>query len=156
MAVNDLTFTQAATVLNSIVKQATGQTAQLPTNTAEFVSVAQTALKAGYDPVLNAISQVLSRTIFSIRPYNRKFAGLQVDNQKFGNITVNLILLIRIGTMMPALNLWTVRAWTCSRSINPTSFRLISMALTSMKDPTLFSGISLTMLFPARKNLCAS
>ena len=90
MAVNDLTFTQAATVLNSIVKQATGQTAQLPTNTAEFVSVAQTALKAGYDPVLNAISQVLSRTIFSIRPYNRKFAGLQVDNQKFGNITRKL------------------------------------------------------------------
>lgn len=90
MATNDLTFNQAATVLNSIVKQATGQTAQLPTNTAEFVSVAQTALKAGYDPVLNAISQVLSRTIFSIRPYNRKFAGLQVDNQKFGNITRKL------------------------------------------------------------------
>ena len=90
MAVNDLTFTQAATVLNSIVKQATGQTAQLPTNTAEFVTAAQTALKAGYDPVLNAISQVLSRTIFSIRPYNRKFAGLQVDNQKFGNITRKL------------------------------------------------------------------
>lgn len=90
MATNDLTFNQAATVLNSIVKQATGQTTQLPTNTAEFVSVAQTALKAGYDPVLNAISQVLSRTIFSIRPYNRKFAGLQVDNQKFGNITRKL------------------------------------------------------------------
>lgn len=90
MATNDLTFNQAATVLNSIVKQATGQTAQLPTNTAEFVSVAQTALKMGYDPVLNAISQVLSRTIFSIRPYNRKFAGLQVDNQKFGNITRKL------------------------------------------------------------------
>lgn len=90
MATNDLTFNQAATVLNSIVKQATGQTAQLPTNTTEFVSVAQTALKAGYDPVLNAISQVLARTIFSIRPYNRKFAGLQVDNQKFGNITRKL------------------------------------------------------------------
>lgn len=90
MATNDLTFNQAATVLNSIVKQATGQTAQLPTNTAEFVSVAQIALKVGYDPVLNAISQVLSRTIFSIRPYNRKFAGLQVNNQKFGNITRKL------------------------------------------------------------------
>lgn len=90
MAVNDLTFNQASTVLNSIVKQATGQTVQTPTNTAEFVTVAQLALKAGYDPVLNAISQVLSRTIFSIRPYNRKFAGLQVDEQKFGNITRKL------------------------------------------------------------------
>ena len=90
MAVNDLTFNQAATVLNSIVQQATGQTVQTPTNTAEFVTVAQIALKTGYDPLLNAISQVLSRTIFSIRPYNRKFAGLQVDNQKFGNITRKL------------------------------------------------------------------
>lgn len=90
MAVNDLTFNQAATVLNSIVQQATGQAVQTPTNTAEFVTVAQIALKTGYDPLLNAISQVLSRTIFSIRPYNRKFAGLQVDNQRFGNITRKL------------------------------------------------------------------
>ena len=90
MAVNDLTFNQAATVLNSIVQQATGRASQVPTNTAEFVTVAQTALKTGYDPILNAISQVLSRTIFSIRPYNRKFAGLQVDNQRFGNITRKL------------------------------------------------------------------
>ena len=90
MAVNDLTFNQAATVLNSIVQQATGRASQVPTNTAEFVTVAQTALKTGYDPILQSISQVLSRTIFSIRPYNRKFAGLQVDNQKFGNITRKL------------------------------------------------------------------
>lgn len=42
MAVNDLTFNQLSTVLNSIVQQATGQQAQKVTNTAEFVSVAQT------------------------------------------------------------------------------------------------------------------
>lgn len=86
MAVNDLTFNQLSTVLNSIVQQATGQQAQQVTNTAEFVSVAQTALKTGYDPVLQAISQVLSRTIFSIRPYTRKFGGLMVSNQQFGSI----------------------------------------------------------------------
>lgn len=86
MAVNDLTFNQLSMVLNSIVQQATGQQAQQVTNTAEFVSVAQTALKTGYDPVLQAISQVLSKTIFSIRPYTRKFGGLMVSNQQFGNI----------------------------------------------------------------------
>lgn len=64
MAVNDLTFNQLSMVLNSIVQQATGQQVLQVTNTAEFVSVAQTALKTGYDPVLQAISQVLSRTIF--------------------------------------------------------------------------------------------
>lgn len=90
MAVNDLTFNQLSTVLNSIVKQATGKQAQQVTNTAEFVSVAQTALKTGYDPVLQAISQVLSRTIFSIRPYTRKFGGLMVSNQQFGNIVRKL------------------------------------------------------------------
>ena len=90
MAVNDLTFNQLSTVLNSIVQQATGQKVQQVTNTAEFVSVAQTALKTGYDPVLQAISQVLSRTIFSIRPYTRKFGGLMVSNQQFGNIVRKL------------------------------------------------------------------
>lgn len=90
MAVIDLTFKQLSMVLNSIVQQATGQLAQQVTNTAEFVSVAQTALKTGYDPVLQAISQVLSRTIFSIRPYTRKFGGLMVSNQQFGNIVRKL------------------------------------------------------------------
>lgn len=90
MAVNDLTFNQLSMVLNSIVQQATGQQAQQVTNTAEFVSVAQSALKTGYDPVLKAISQVLSRTIFSIRPYTRKFGGLMVSNQQFGNIVRKL------------------------------------------------------------------
>lgn len=90
MAVNDLTFNQLSMVLNSIVQQATGQQVQQATNTAEFVSVAQTTLKTGYDPVLQAISQVLSRTIFSIRPYTRKFGGLMVSNQQFGNIVRKL------------------------------------------------------------------
>jgi hypothetical protein len=90
MPVNDLTFNQLSTVLNSIAAQATGKAALTATNTGEFVSVAQTALKAGYDPVLNAISQVLSRTIFSVRPYSRKFGGIEVTNQQFGNVTRKL------------------------------------------------------------------
>lgn len=83
--VNNMTFNQLATVLNEIVSMATGKTSITPVNTAEFVSVAQTALKTGYDPVINAVSQVLSRTIFSVRPYYRKFGGLMVDNITYGN-----------------------------------------------------------------------
>ena len=90
MAANDLSFNQLSTVLNSIVAQATGKTPMAVTNTSDFISVAQTALKTGYDPVLQSISQVLSRTIFSTRPYYRKFGGIQVDNQKWGNITRKL------------------------------------------------------------------
>lgn len=83
--VNEMDFAQASQILNSVVKQATGQTPLTPTTTGEFVSVAQTALKTGYDPILNAISQVLSRTIFSIRPYYRKFGGLMADSVRYGN-----------------------------------------------------------------------
>lgn len=79
-----MTFQQIATVLTSIVKQATGQQAITPTNTAEFVSVANTALALGNDVVLNAISNVLSRTIFAIRPYSAKFAGLEKDLPRWG------------------------------------------------------------------------
>ena len=90
MAANDLSFNQLSTVLNTIVAQATGKNPLAITNTSEFISVAQTALKTGYDPLLQSISQVLSRTIFSTRPYYRKFGGIQVDNQKWGNITRKL------------------------------------------------------------------
>ena len=85
MAINDMGFNQLATVLAAITSQATGAAVLAPVDTASFVSVAQTALKTGYDPVLNAISQVLSKTIFSVRPYSRRFSGLEVTRQRFGN-----------------------------------------------------------------------
>lgn len=82
---NDLSFDQLSTVLTAIVKQATGVSNIAPIDTASFVSIAQTALKTGYDPLTTAISQVLSKTIFSVRPYTRKFKGLNVSNQRYGN-----------------------------------------------------------------------
>lgn len=78
-------FTQAATLLNSIVQQATGKTSLTATTTAGFISQAQTALLTGTDVLMNAISQVLSKTIFSIRPYNARFRGLQRDAVQWGN-----------------------------------------------------------------------
>lgn len=82
---NDLSFNQLSTVLTEIVSQATGQKALAPVDTSTFVTVAQKALKTGYDPLTSAISQVLSKTIFSVRPYTRKFKGLNVSNQRYGN-----------------------------------------------------------------------
>lgn len=72
------------TTLNAIISQATGKTNINAINN-DFISVATMALGIAPDSLLNAISQVISRTIFSIRPYNRKFAGLFVDNMKWGN-----------------------------------------------------------------------
>lgn len=83
--VNDMTVFQAGTILQSLVKQATGQAVISASTPGEFVSVAQTALKTGYDPILNAMSQMWGRTIFSIRPYSRKFSGLEMSMERWGN-----------------------------------------------------------------------
>ena len=82
---NDLSFNQLSTVLTEIVSQATGQKVLSPVDTSSFISVATKVLKSGYDPLSTAISQVLSKTIFSVRPYSRKFKGLNVSNQRYGN-----------------------------------------------------------------------
>lgn len=90
MPANELSINQISTILNAVVKQATGNTTLTAVDGKNFATVAQLPLKIGYDPVINAISQVLSSTIFSIRPYSRKFKGINVSNQKFGNITRKL------------------------------------------------------------------
>lgn len=87
MSVNNMTFEQAATLLNAIHTQVTGETGIAPTDVSSFISVATATLKAGYDPVINAISQVVGRTVFSIRPYSAKFRGILMDSQKWGAIT---------------------------------------------------------------------
>ena len=83
--VNDMTVFQAGTILQSLVKQATGQAVIAASTPGEFVSVAQTAIKTGYVPILNAMSQMWGRTIFSIRPYSRKFSGLEMSMERWGN-----------------------------------------------------------------------
>lgn len=75
----------STTLLNSIVQQATGSHAMTSVNTGSFVSVANTALALSPDVLLNAISQTLSKTIFSVRPYEAKFKGLMKDSVMFGN-----------------------------------------------------------------------
>lgn len=75
----------SAIVLNSIIKQATGASQLDLLNTANFTSIATTSLGIDTDVLLSAISQVLSKTIFSVRPYEAKFKGLMKDSVSFGN-----------------------------------------------------------------------
>lgn len=76
---------QSGAILNSIVNQATGKTDFSAIGTASFISTATTALNISTDNLLSAISQTLSKTIFSIRPYEAKFKGLMKDEVQFGN-----------------------------------------------------------------------
>ena len=90
MSVNTMSFEDASAILNNIRQQVTGQASIAPVNTAEFVSVGTTLLQSGYDPVLNAITQMVTKTIFSIRPYSRKFGGIKVDSEMWGSIVRKL------------------------------------------------------------------
>lgn len=100
-----MSFEQAATLLNAVHSQVTGQTGIAATDVSDFISVAQKTLQAGYDPVINAISQVVGKTIFSIRPYDAKFAGIQADAQKWGAITRKLAVADKAFEDNESLNL---------------------------------------------------
>ena len=90
MGVNNLSYEQISAVLNDLTKQVTGQDIYGPVDSANFTSVATKLLQTGTDPLLNAISQMVGKTIFSVRPYNRKLSGIQVDSQRWGYITRKL------------------------------------------------------------------
>lgn len=91
MGVNSLTYEQISTVLNGLLSQMKGGTLA-GVNSNDFTSVATTLLQGGTDPLLSAISQMVGKTIFSVRPYNRKLGGIQVDSQRWGYITRKLAL----------------------------------------------------------------
>jgi len=86
MAVNNMTKEQAYQLIAAIHAQATGTAVLTPTNLSDFISVAQATLAAGYEQTLNAITQVLSRTIVAVRPYDEKFKGLEMTADQWGGI----------------------------------------------------------------------
>ena len=87
MSVNTMTFEQSAAFLTDLYKEATGQYPAIQiTNTADFTTVGTTLAQGGYDPIIGALTQVLARTIFSIRPYAQKFKDLNVSNEKWGAV----------------------------------------------------------------------
>lgn len=92
MGVNSLSFQQCATVLTSLVKQATGRDVVVST-TPDFISVAQTALSLPKDIIYNTLSDVLARTIFSIRPYGGRFRGLEKDLPTWGGYMRKLAII---------------------------------------------------------------
>lgn len=87
MSVNAMSFEQAATVLNSLVQQATGNTSLTVTTLADYISVGQQLLRTGYDPLNIGISQLVSKTIFAYRPFSGALSSLDRDSNEWGAIT---------------------------------------------------------------------
>lgn len=79
-------FADIAAILTEINKMATGQKTTYPiVDTSSFVSVAQATLLTGPDNYTKAISQVLGRTIFAVRPYDAPLKRLQVTGDDWSN-----------------------------------------------------------------------
>lgn len=117
---NALTKNQIYTVLNSICAQATGSAALTATDTSSFVTVADKTLKSGYDTVISAISQVLSKTIFDIRPYTRKFKELDTDAIRFGNHVRKLMICdkpFEADTREPLTDGQSVDPWVINKPV---------------------------------------
>jgi len=69
-----LTPQDAYSIMNLLVKEATGQDATIQAvNSSTFVSVGETVLATGTENVLNALSRLVGRTMVAVRPYNANF-----------------------------------------------------------------------------------
>ena len=86
MAINTMGFEDASVLIAALHTQVTGLTSSAPVDTSSFVSMAQATLQAGYEPVLNAITQVMNKTMIAVRPYSRKFKGLELTRERWGGI----------------------------------------------------------------------
>lgn len=105
MAVNTMGIQDAYTLIAELHLQATGRKVLTPVNTIDFISVAQSTLQNGYEPVLNAISQVIGRTLVAVRPYDRKFKGLESSAERWGGIIRKLSFADRDPISNPSFTL---------------------------------------------------
>lgn len=81
---NSLSTIDVYALMNSVVSQATGRSDLTATDTSSFTAVGETLLRTGTENVLSALSQVLAKTIFSVRPYKGKLESLRVAQQRWG------------------------------------------------------------------------
>lgn len=73
-------------IVNSLIAQA-GGAALTGVDLSYGVTVAQAVQIYGYEPLVNALSLQIGRTIIAIRPYNGDDMGIEVNNQEYGQIT---------------------------------------------------------------------
>ena len=86
MAVNSMTFQQSATLINELKEMMTGERALAPTDESEFVAVGTTLLQQGYDQLNTAITQLMTRSIYSSRAYNMIYPSIARDEARWGGI----------------------------------------------------------------------
>lgn len=77
--------TDIYTIANALVKEVTGQTATIQAiNTASFIQVGQMCLDQSMEGTLQALSNMIARTVISSRSYSGRFTSIETDRQEWG------------------------------------------------------------------------
>ena len=83
---NMLNQQDAYSIYNAVASQAMGGSL-VNVDSSNIVSVGETLLRTGLENTLNAISYVMSKSIFSARPYKAKLSSLERGEERYGIIT---------------------------------------------------------------------
>lgn len=75
-----LTVQDCHNLMNSLVKQATGQQSITVVDSSTFVSAGETVLATGTENVINSLSLIIGRTLVAVRPYKAKFLLINALN----------------------------------------------------------------------------
>ena len=81
---NEMTIQQAGTVVAGLYKQITGQPVPAPLDLSAYISVATTAIKTGWDKVMNALSAMWGETVFAVRPYTGPLQDMTFSTTRWG------------------------------------------------------------------------
>ena len=84
---NTLTPTDVYAIVNAAAKAMYGgNTAIQATDTSSFVSVGEAMLRTVYENTLDALSIMIARTFFAVRPYTGTLKLMNVTRDQFGGI----------------------------------------------------------------------
>ena len=73
------------TIANALVKDVTGQTPAISAvDTSSFVNVGQMCLNQSKEGTLQALSNMVARTIIAVRPYSGRFTSIEATSQEWG------------------------------------------------------------------------
>lgn len=77
--------TDIYTIANALVKAVTGQDATIQAvNTSSFITVGQMCLDQSMEGTLQALSNMIARTVISSRSYAGKFTSIETNSQEWG------------------------------------------------------------------------
>lgn len=71
-------------LINNAVWQATGKNPLANLDTTNYAGVGNLEMVQGFENTINAISTVLTRTIFAVRPYTSRYKSLNVSDSQWG------------------------------------------------------------------------